>query len=434
MDIDYQQLRLDGIYRQDQTGRLMLRIKAPAGVLSSLQVEQLCTLAEDFAQGSLHLTSRCSIELHGLAHADLKTIFPRLDAVGLTSRGACGGAVRGISCSTTLGAHFDVAQLLARRLQRHFAGNPYFEGLPKKFKISVDGDYSRSRHLIQDVGLVYVGDDDGVECFDIWCAGGLGRAPQAGFLFEKAVASNRVIPLTESIVRVYAAHTPAGKRLKSLLNDIGEERFRTLVSTDGAAHSVPSLRPTVVGAALPSKHAIIEVGIFAGEINATRFSALAQLANSYCDGFLALTADQNIALPLVQADQRDAAQQALAAAGFSGETPAEQVTFRVCPGNHECRMGLSATRDVAAHVIHALDAAGRQQSWAISGCANSCSQPQLADFGIMTSNGEKNGAGTRTPRFDLYRRSSAGLGRVVAENLDLNELLRLVNTLPAVKL
>lgn len=435
MTIDYQQLRLDGVYQQDQAGRLMLRAKAPAGVLSSQQVTQLCAIAERFANGMLHLTSRGSVELHGLAYDDLQTILRQLDAVGLTSRGACGGAVRGIACSTTLSPHFAVAQVLARRLQRHFAGNPYFEGLPKKFKIGVDGDYSGARHLIQDVGLVYVGGDAGAECFDLWCAGGLGRAPQAGFLFAEAVASERIIPLIESIVRVYAAHAPAGQRLKTLLNTIGEERLRALIAADLAAHAIPALRPSAVSAPLPNRNGdVVTATIFAGEIDSRQFLDLARIAETHSGGFLALSADQDVVFPLTpEADVR-AARQALAAAGFSGETPAEQVTFRVCPGNHECRMGLSATRDVAAQLIDRLDASGRELSWAISGCGNSCSQPQLADVGIVTSGAKKADDGTRTPRFDLYRRSDAGLGHKVAENLELNDLLQLANKLPTVKL
>ena len=39
MSIDYQKLRLDGIYKQNKQGDLMLRVKIPAGALSSEQAE-----------------------------------------------------------------------------------------------------------------------------------------------------------------------------------------------------------------------------------------------------------------------------------------------------------------------------------------------------------------------------------------------------------
>ncbi|MEJ2199461.1 MAG: hypothetical protein P8X63_00375, partial [Desulfuromonadaceae bacterium] len=165
--IDYAKLRLDGIYQQNGDGALMLRIKIPAGVLSAEQALKICDLSEQFSNGLLHLTTRGSMELHWLRHPDLPAIFRQLAAVGLTSRGACGGAVRGISCSTTLAPGFNQVQPLVRRLHRHFAGNPHFEGLPKKFKISVEAGYQEARHLIQDVGLVHVGDGH----YDVWIAG-----------------------------------------------------------------------------------------------------------------------------------------------------------------------------------------------------------------------------------------------------------------------
>ena len=115
---------------------------------------------------------------------------------------------------------------MARRLHRHFTGNPRFERLPKKFKIGIEADVSGRRHLIQDVGLVLSDSNANGSRYDVYVAGGLGREPQAGFLFEAAVSENRIIPLIEAIARVYAAHTPAGKRLKHLIREIGEQEFR----------------------------------------------------------------------------------------------------------------------------------------------------------------------------------------------------------------
>ena len=58
MTIDYQKLRLDGIYKQNEQGQLMLRAKIPAGVLSSEQAGKLAEIAGQFAGGRVHLTTR----------------------------------------------------------------------------------------------------------------------------------------------------------------------------------------------------------------------------------------------------------------------------------------------------------------------------------------------------------------------------------------
>ncbi|NIQ95393.1 MAG: nitrite/sulfite reductase [Desulfuromonadales bacterium] len=429
MSIDYQKLRLDGVYQQDKDGNLMLRIKVPAGVISSAQAEAVCDIAERLTNGRLHLTTRGSIELHWLKHEQLPEAFRRLAAVGLSSRGACGGAVRGISCSTTFSPGFAVCQTIARRINRHFAGNPHFEGLPKKFKVGVDSGYESSRHLIQDVGLVHVGHADGRHLFDIWCAGGLGREPQAGFLLEKSVAEERLIPLIEAIVRIYRANTPPPKRLKFLLNQIGEDKFRSMLDEELACRTQPQPQVTVEGPLTEPAAETVEASVFAGEIAAAAFRQLAILARDSAAGFLSLTADQNIVLFLEKGEDSARVKDELARLGLAGDAPEHCTTFRVCPGSHECKMGLSATRDVARQVLEALGADGRELTLAISGCANSCSQPQLADLGIVTARLAKTDSGSREPRFALYRRSGDGLGERVREDLALGELIACIKDL-----
>jgi hypothetical protein len=47
----------------------------------------------------------------------------------------------------------------------------------------------------------------------------------------------------------------------------------------------------------------------------------------------------------------------------------------------------------------------------------------LADAGILATHSVKAADGARQPRFSLLRRTDAGFGRTVAENLDLDGLL-----------
>ena len=208
---DQKNVRIEGIYAQRQEGYFMQRVKLAAGVISSQQARTVVNVAESFGKGTVHLTSRGSMEVHWLQGKDLPAIKQEFAKVGLTSRGACGGAVRGVTCSSQGAAEFPQLESLARRLQRHFTGNPRFEGLPKKFKIGIDAAYDGGRHLIQDFGLVFAGTEDGSPSYDVWCAGGLGRAPRPAFLFEGKVSEDPIIPLAEAVITVYRSHTPAGR-------------------------------------------------------------------------------------------------------------------------------------------------------------------------------------------------------------------------------
>ena len=423
MTVDLQTLRLDGIYRQNDNNDLMLRIKIPGGLLSPVQAEAIAALSERFSNHLLHLTSRSSIELHWLRPESVEEVGRQLAAVGLTSRGACGGAVRGISCSTTVAPGFSVAQGLARRLHRHFSGNPHFEGLPKKFKISVDAGYAGARHLIQDAGIVHVGTTEAGELYDLWVAGGLGREPQPAFLFAQQLTEGRLLALLEAIIHLYRQRTPAGKRLKHLLREIGEEGFRELLATASPEVALQPSRGIGLKLKIEAEESAVEVRIFAGQISSSDFRHCAELARHYGNEQLFVTADQNLLFFPAGHSAAMRLRQELAQLGFAGERRDEQVNFRICPGSHECRMGLAPTRVVARKVLEHLPAEAVGLTFAISGCPNSCSQPQLADVGIVTTALRTSGDGERTPRFALFRRSGESFGTTISTDLTEEELL-----------
>ena len=429
MSLDWQALRIEGIYRQPEEGFAMQRIKLPAGVLSAAQARGIAAIATDFARDTLHLTTRGSIELHDVRTENLAAVKGRLTALGLTSRGACGGAVRGVTCASQGDADFPQVESLARRLQRHFTGNPRYERLPKKFKIGIVTDTASRGHLIQDVGLVLRWADDGSVGYDVWIAGGLGREPRAGFLLEEGVTEGRLIPLIEAVLDAYAAHAPAGKRLKHVARELGEEELRKLIAARPAAtgelNPPAGLPESFVPA--PTASTRLEAPVFAGEIPADSLTRLADFADTRAGGWLIVTADQNIAFQAI--GDAASARQELVRLGFGGGIREEEVSFRICPGSHDCRMGLAPTRDVARQVIVALGPVAGRARWAISGCPNSCSQPQIADFGIVASSLVKEDDGSRSPRFDLYRNDGEGLGSMIRGSLTMSALVSAVRLL-----
>ncbi|NVO00321.1 MAG: nitrite/sulfite reductase [Geobacteraceae bacterium] len=430
MSIDPQKVRIEGIYQQRQDGCFMQRVKLPAGVVSSGQAGCIASVAERFGRGTIHLTSRGSMEIHWLKGEDLHLVKQELAKFGLTSRGACGGAVRGISCSSQDAARFPQLESLAREIHRNFTGNPRFEGLPKKFKIGIEADTVSGRHLIQDVGLVLAGDDDGVALYDIWIAGGLGREPQAGFLLEKAVPEMRIIPIIEAVVKVYARLAPPPKRVKFLATKFGEAELTRLVQGEPCySEELPDrggFKDNMTPAAEGRERLILP--LFAGQLTAAELGKLALFADKNSAGLLQTTADQNIAFPLsADVDAKKAADE-LATFGEATSGAAARVTFRICPGNHECKMGLTATRDVAKTLIAAMPEEARGLVWALSGCGNSCTQPQLADVGIVSAKLVSEEDGGKTPRFDLYRRKGAGFGEKICNELTIDELIEKIRS------
>ncbi|HSH70436.1 MAG TPA: nitrite/sulfite reductase [Deferrisomatales bacterium] len=419
-------LRILGIYPQAQKNRYMLRVKVPGGALSAVQARQLADLSEAFSRGVLHLTTRASLELHDLTRASLEPVLQRLDAAGLTSRGACGGAVRGVAVSTPLAEAAPVARALARAVHTHFTGNAAFEGLPKKFKVGVDAGYAGARHLIQDLGLVLVSPPGEPARWDAWVAGGLGRQPTPAFPLATGVATDRILPLGEATVEVYRRHAPTGKRLKHVAEQLGREQLAAEIHAGWRERAaVPGTPVGEEQGAAPGASAALLVPVFGGELPAAALRALADASDQVGDGRLLLTPDQDVALPLPREDRAEEAARRLLQAGLA-LSPTGPEVLRICPGSHQCKLGLAPTRDLARQLIDRMGPRAVAREWAISGCTNSCSQPQLAQIGIVCAKLARGERAEREPRFDLWRRKGDGFGTRVLEGVSRVELFAAV--------
>src|SRR5256886_13725153 len=86
-----------GIYGQRQPGVQMVRIKIPFGGLNSTQLRTIADIAEQYATGVGHITTRQDIQLHFVALENVGTIMRRLADVGVTTREACGNTVRNVT-------------------------------------------------------------------------------------------------------------------------------------------------------------------------------------------------------------------------------------------------------------------------------------------------------------------------------------------------
>jgi len=151
---------------------------------------------------------------------------------------------------------------------------------------------------------------------------------------------------------------------------------------------------------------------------------LADVAEKYHAAALKITGAQRIAIVGLKEEDIDKAWADL------GIKPGAAVgmcvrSIKVCPGTTFCKRGVQDSVGLGL----ALDAAYHGMTTpskfkiGVSGCPNSCPQPQLADVGIMTGKLVKAEDGSRMPLFDLYRRSGDGLGTPVATSLDLERLL-----------
>ena len=272
--------------------------------------------------------------------------------------------------------------------------------------------------------------EDGRNWYDMWIAGGLGREPRPGFPLASDLPEERVIPLIEAILRVYIAGAGPGKRLKHLLAEIGEEELRRRIDSDPSAHEeLPPQQGTtdslhVLHGAVPDH---LEAFCRAGMLTGERLVRLAEFAETWANGALRVTTNQNINFSIVPGRSQDQARVELEA--IHATKPEDRITLRVCPGTHECRAGLAPTRDIGEALLSAMGPKTSKLKWALSGCHNSCTQPQLAEAGIVTSRLVTGDDGNRTPRFDLLRPAGQAFNEKTGQQLTLEELLTTIRNI-----
>src|SRR6202161_3103368 len=101
-----------GIYSQRQLGVQMIRTKVPGGLLTAQQMRQLAKIADDYAGGKGHLTTRQNMQFHFVPLGQVADLLHLLADVRLTTREACYNTVRNVTACPLAGGYppeaFDV--------------------------------------------------------------------------------------------------------------------------------------------------------------------------------------------------------------------------------------------------------------------------------------------------------------------------------------
>ncbi|MEA3188061.1 MAG: ferredoxin-nitrite reductase, partial [Chthoniobacter sp.] len=98
VDDDFERMKWYGVYRQKpkDSGYFMMRTKIPGGQITGEQARVLSSLADQYGHGFSDITTRQTIQMHWLRIEDFPDIFAQLDAVGITTSGACGDDTRNV--------------------------------------------------------------------------------------------------------------------------------------------------------------------------------------------------------------------------------------------------------------------------------------------------------------------------------------------------
>jgi sulfite reductase beta subunit-like hemoprotein len=226
-----------GTYGQRQDDVHMLRVKIPQGILTARQVNVLADIADQFARGFAHVTTRQNIQFHFLKLGDVETVMRRLAEEGVTTREACGNSVRNITAcpfaAVSADEVFDVtpyAEALTRYLLRH----PLAAVLPRKFKIAFEGcSHDHAFASINDLGWWARVEQRGETLsrgFRLTVGGGTSILPVSGRVLFEFLPAAEMLNVAEAILRVYHRlgdhEHRQHNRMKFLIKALGWERWR----------------------------------------------------------------------------------------------------------------------------------------------------------------------------------------------------------------
>jgi len=429
---DVLRLQWLGLYHdKPKVGRFMLRVRLPGGAIAPHQLAELGRISVAHGRSSGELTTRQDIQLHEIELAALPEIFRRLDAVGLSTVGACGDVVRNITgcplAGRLPGEVFDVGPdvtALARRFSARVHGN-----LPRKHKWTVTACPAQcSAPEIHDVGLVAMrqGPDEG---YALRLGGGLSTAPRIARELGAFVPRTQVGDVLAAVLERWSTdpryRTSRGRsRFKFLVEDLGPEALRAHIEDRLGTRLAAASCPAPVGRAShlgltplarPGTYALgvpVRVGLVGGE----QMIGLAALALRLDVG-VRLTREQNVVLVDVAETAIEAARRGLVDLGLDPAAHALAGTGIACTGNPYCNFAVGSTKPRLAALLDALaarygDALGELRVY-LDGCPHACGQHWVGDLGIQGTTTKRDGV--RIEAYDLLLRGQLGASARIAD-------------------
>ncbi|MGD9695621.1 MAG: nitrite/sulfite reductase [Thermoleophilia bacterium] len=405
-----------GLYTQRRQGAVgdldeiedehfMMRVRIPAGRLTSTQLRTIGRLAERYGRNVADVTDRQNVQLHWVRIEDVPAIWDELEAVGLNTAQACGDVPRNtIGCPL---AGVDADELIdvtpfVREIEANLL-DPAFSNLPRKYKTSLSGCADHcAQHEINDIAFVAVRDGERVG-FDLWVGGGLGPAPKLARRLGAFVPPERVGEVWKGLTGLFRDHgyrrARNYARLKFLMADWGPERIREVLEREylsapledgpAPADSATAQRDHVGIFAQSDGRSLIGAAPRAGRTSGTELQRVADLADIHGEGRIRLTTRQKIVLLDIDPARAERVADELERLGLVVRSGPLRATTMACTGTEFCKLALVETKARAVALAEELERRLPELDEPlrihVNGCPNSCARVQIADIGLLGS-------------------------------------------------
>ena len=426
--------------RLEKAYSFMIRVRVPGGVATPAQWLEMDRIADEFANGTLKLTTRQAFQFHGVIKTNLKRVMKEINASLLDTLAACGDVNRNVMCNPNpflSRAHAETLEL-ARAISDHLSPRTgayheiwldeekVYDGeaaateeepiygptyLPRKFKIVVAvpprNDVDVFAH---DLGFVAIVEDGTVVGYDVTVGGGMGMTHGEEDTFPRTAdilgfcTPEQAVDVAEKVLLVQRDFGDRAvrkhARLKYTIERRGIDWFREEVEAR-LGYRLGAPRPFAFDG-MGDRYGWVED--HEGNFHYTLFvqngrvrdvpgrpakTGLREIARIH-DGDFRLTANQNLIIAGVRPRNRARIEKILKAHGLDNAHTGLRLNAMACVALPTCGLALAESERFLPTLVDELDVvierAGLREDEIVirmTGCPNGCARPYLAEIGLV---------------------------------------------------
>ncbi len=447
-DDDNQFLKFHGSYQQDdrdlrKTGKkyiMMVRGRIPGGVMTSKQWQVFDELAEKYGNNTLRITTRQSIQFHGIVKSGLRPLIKAINESMLSTLAACGDVNRNVLAPPTPAYTkarqqvfedcYRVAMELApktpayhsiwidgQQLELEKPENKNFVDplygktwLPRKFKTAfIIPPVNDLDIFTNDLGYIAVVENDQLVGYNLVVGGGMGRshgntmtyprlASEIGFL-----TPDKLVEISKAVLTIHRDFGDRTDRKHARLKYVIEERGVDWTRAEIEKRIGFKLGP-IRSYKLTTTHDILGwnkavdgmwfLGLFVetGRVKGAQKVALREIADKFPNIEFRLSANQNVIIANVTTADKDGIQAIFTKYEVKTEnqTSVLHAASMACPALPTCGLALAESERMLPALVDRIEKLcgdlGLTNEEIIirsTGCPNGCARPYMAELAFV---------------------------------------------------
>jgi len=446
-------VKFHGMYVQDDRDRreeralkkldklysFMIRLRIPGGVINSEQWLACHDISEQYGTGVLKITTRQTLQLHGLLKHQLRPTIQGFDLAKLDSIAACGDVNRNVIVSShpqisplhqEIYEYADkISTLLLPKTQSYYEiwidgeklyersveADPLYQDryLPRKFKIAIAIPPSNDVDVFaNDIGLIAIIENEKLIGFNIAIGGGLACTHGNPLTYSRLAT---VIGFTDTeektlkaVYEVLTIQRDFGNRedrkfsrLKYTLDKMGVENFKTELekrigfSLEKEKEFHFTERTDRYGWQKNDKDAwYYTLFIEHGVIKPYQKKFLYEVAKLHCSNFI-FTCNQNLILGEISQENKSIIEELIEKFEIEKHDSALRKNSMACVALPTCPLALAEAQRYLPDLVTKIEPilekynlSTDEISIRMTGCPNGCGRPYVAEIGLIGTSSE----------------------------------------------